>query len=167
VTGSFDANHQVLIDNRVHAGTVGFDVVTPLVLDDGRVVLVNRGFIAAGPSRAALPKAPPADGVVAVRGRLNVPAGHYFELGRDTPNGPLLQHLDPRRYADATGIPVLPIVIEATAPTGGDGDLIRDWPDPDFGIERHRIYMVQWYTFAAMALVLWAWFVLRPRLFKP
>ena len=35
------------------------------------------------------------------------------------------------------------------------------------GIERHRIYMVQWYTFAAMALALWTWFVLRPRLFKP
>ena len=167
VTGSFDANHQILIDNRVHAGTVGFDVVTPLILDDGRVVLVNRGFIAAGPSRAVLPQATPADGAVAVRGRLNVPAGHYFELGRDSPVGPVSQHLDPRRYADATGMPVLPILIEATAPTGGDEALIRDWPDPDFGIERHRIYMVQWYAFAAMALVLWAWFVLRPRLFKP
>jgi len=166
-TGAFDAKHQILIDNRVHAGTVGFDVVTPLVLNDGRVVLVDRGFVAAGLSRATLPQAPPPDGAVAVRGRLNLPAGHYFELGRDTPVGVLWQHLDPRRYAEATGIAVLPVVIEATAPTGRDDGLIRDWPDPDFGSERHRIYMVQWYTFAAMALVLWAWFVLRPRLFKP
>jgi len=60
----------------------------------------------------------------------------------------------------------LPIVIESTAPNAGDEGLVRDWPAPDFGIERHRIYMIQWYTFAAMALVLWAWFVLRPRLFK-
>ena len=57
-------------------------------------------------------------------------------------------------------------MIEATLPTGGDDWLARDWPAPDFGIERHRIYMVQWYAFAALALGLWAWFVLRPRLFK-
>ncbi len=166
-TGTFDANRQILIDNRVHAGSVGFDVVTPLALGDGRVVLVDRGFIAAGPSRSMLPIARPADGVVAVRGRIDVPAGDYFELGHGAPSGLLWQHLDPRRYAEVTGISVLPIVIDATAPTGGDENLIRDWPEPDFGIERHRIYMVQWYTFAAMALALWAWFVLRPRLFKP
>jgi surfeit locus 1 family protein len=166
-TGTFDAKHQILIDNRVHAGAVGFDVVTPLNLDDGRMVLVDRGFVAAGPSRDALPSAPPPDGVVAVQGRIDLPAGRYFELGHEAPAGSLWQHLDPRRYADATGLPVLPIVLEATAPTAGDEKLVRDWPAPDFGIERHRIYMVQWYAFAALALGLWAWFVLRPRLFKP
>ena len=166
-TGSFDAAHQILIDNRVHAGNVGYDVITPLDLNDGRIVLVDRGFVAAGPSRESLPNVPPPGGVIAVHGRINLPAGRYFELGHDTPSGPRWQHLDPQRYATATGIAVLPIVIEATAPTGGDEALVRDWPAPDFGIERHRIYMVQWYTFAAMALALWTWFVLRPRLFKP
>ena len=34
VTGTFDAAHQVLIDNRVHGGRVGYDVVTPLTLAD-------------------------------------------------------------------------------------------------------------------------------------
>ena len=165
-TGTFDPKHQILIDNRVHEGSVGFDVVTPLELDDGRLVLVDRGFVAGGPTREILPAVPPSEGVVAVQGRVNLPADHYFELGRDAPKGALWQHLDPRRFADATGLSVLPIVIEATAPTPGDEKLVRDWPAPDLGIERHRIYMVQWYAFAALALGLWAWFVLRPRLFK-
>jgi surfeit locus 1 family protein len=166
-TGRFDPQHQILIDNRVHQGSVGFDVVTLLRLDDGRMALVNRGFVAGGPSRDALPNVPPPDGVVAVRGRINIAADHYFELSHETPTGSLWQHLEPRRYAAATGLPILPIVIESTAPIAGETPLIRDWPAPDFGIERHRIYMVQWYTFAALALLLWAWFVLRPRLFKP
>lgn len=166
-TGTFDSQHQILIDNRVHQGSVGYDVVTPLHLDDGRVVLVDRGFIPGGPSRDVLPKAPPPEGIVVVHGRINVPAEHYFELSHDAPTGLLWQHLEPRRYAQATGVPVLPIVIESTAPNAGDAGLVRDWPAPDFGVERHRIYMIQWYTFAAMALALWAWFVLRPRLFKP
>ena len=165
-TGAFDARHQILIDNRVHAGVAGFDVVTPLELDDGRIVLVDRGFVAAGPSRASLPAAPPPAGIVAVQGRVNLAPERYFELGQQA-TGALWQHLDPRRYAEATGVPVLPIFIEATAPTPGDEKLVRDWPAPDFGIERHRMYMMQWYAFAALALGFWAWFVLRPRLFSP
>src|SRR5436190_1924957 len=39
--GEFDARHQILIDNAQHAGRVGFGVVTPFVLDDGRKVLVQ------------------------------------------------------------------------------------------------------------------------------
>src|SRR5207248_591034 len=32
VSGEYDAAHQILIDNRIHAGRAGYDVVTPLVL---------------------------------------------------------------------------------------------------------------------------------------
>jgi surfeit locus 1 family protein len=165
-TGTFDTGHQILIDNKVHEGIVGFDVVTPLRLNDGRIVLVDRGFVPAGPSRQMLPTVTPPYGSVTVRGRINLPATTYFELGHEAPAGPLWQHLDVRRYAEATGLSVQPVVIEATLPTGGDDALARDWPAPDLGIERHRIYMVQWYAFAAMALAFWAWFVLRPRLFQ-
>jgi surfeit locus 1 family protein len=163
-SGTFDGARQTLIDNKVHAGVVGYDVVTPLKLADGRAVLVDRGFVAAGASRAELPSAPAPGGEIVVRGRINLPAAGYFELGHDPAIGPVWQHLDPRRFAEATGLPVLPIVIEATAPTAGDAALIRDWAAPDLGIERHRIYMVQWYAFAAMALGLWLWFKVRPRL---
>src|SRR5512146_2723405 len=46
--GRFDAARQILIDNRVRDGRVGYDVVTPLALADGRAVLVDRGWIAQG-----------------------------------------------------------------------------------------------------------------------
>ena len=67
--------------------------------------------------------------------------------------------------AAATSLSVLPIVIEATMSTGGDDALERDYGAPDLGIDRHRLYG-QWYTFAVLALGFWAWFALRPRLFK-
>jgi len=162
-TGVFDAARQILIDNKVRAGVVGFDVVTPLALPDGRVVLVDRGFVPVGRSRSVLPEAPPPAGQITVRGRIDIPASGYFELGKEQAQGPLRQHLDPRRFAVATGLPVLPIVIEATAGTGNDDALVRDRPAPDFGGERNRIYMVQWYAFAALAAGLWLWFTFRPR----
>jgi surfeit locus 1 family protein len=37
---------------------------------------------------------------------------------------------------------------------------VREWPRPDAGVEKHLIYMVQWYAFAALAFGLWAWFTL-------
>ena len=161
LTGSFDARHQILIDNAQHAGRVGFIVVTPLALDDGRIVLVDRGFVAGGASRAVLPSPPVPDGPVTITGRVDVPSARYLELGGSRPpDGPLWQHLDPRRFAQATGIDVLPVVVRAAGPRA-DG-LTEDDVLPDTGIEKHVSYMVQWLTFAAMAAGLWAWFTVRP-----
>jgi len=161
-TGEYVAAKQVLIDNRVVAGRAGYHVVTPLALRDGRIVLVNRGWIAQRASRSELPQAPPPAGEVTVRGRIAQPPAGYLELKPDAASGPLRQNLDPVRFAADTGLPVLPVVVEATEPTAPDDGLVRAWPAPDFGIDTHRIYMMQWYAFALMAALLWLWFH-RPR----
>ena len=163
VNGRFLTDRQILVDNRIHAGRAGFDVVTPLALDDGRFVLVDRGWTPMGPSRAVLPHVPPPTGPVKLLGRIDIPLAGHSPLGADsTPAGPLWQHIDPARFASATGVGVLPIVVEALDSPGEDG-LARDWPLPDVGIEKHLGYMVQWYAFAAMAAGLWLWFTFAPR----
>ncbi|HET9729935.1 MAG TPA: SURF1 family protein [Acidimicrobiia bacterium] len=162
VTGTFDAARQILVDNVIHDGRAGFDVVTPLGLDDGRSVLVDRGWFPLGESREHLPMPPPPSGRVTILGRIDIPTTYYVELGgRKPPAGALWENLDPQRYAAVTGIAVLPIVIDAQDDLAGEG-LVRAWSPPDFGITTHQGYMLQWYTFAAMAAGLWAWFTLRP-----
>lgn len=161
VTGTFDAAHQILLDNKVHAGRVGYDVLTPLVLADRRVALVDRGWVPAGASRADLPVVPPPQGTVTVSGRVNLPPRRYLELARDTGTGPVWQNLDLARMERTLGTAPLPAVIEQTAPIGPGDDLIRERPAPDFGVDMHRMYMVQWFTFATLAAGLWAWFTLR------
>ena len=162
-TGQYDAPHQILIDNKVHAGRVGFDVVTPFLLREGGAVLVDRGWVAAGPSRADVPQSTPPAGTITLQGRIDIPPRKYYELGNgEAPAGPIREHLDPARFAQATGIAVLPIVIDALD-VASTRNLARDLPVPDAGIERHIGYMVQWYTFAAMAGGLWLWFTFRRR----
>jgi surfeit locus 1 family protein len=161
VTGIFDAPHQILLDNKVHDSRSGYQVVTPLTLADGRAVLVNRGWVAGGATRVELPKVAPPSGIVSVRGRINLPPAGYVELKHEAPAGPVWQNLDPQRFAQVTGVAVPPIVVEQMAPVDRADDLVRDWPAPDVGAERNRVYMLQWYTFAAMAAGLWLFFTLR------
>ena len=156
--GRFDAQDQFLLDNRVHEGRVGYDVVTPLALADGAWVLVDRGFVDVGRDRRVLPDVPPPAGDVAVEGRVEIPA-RGFLVGNPPPQGVLWPHLDPARYAERSGRRVLPVYLQAEGDVGAG--LVRDWPPPDLGTEKHLGYMLQWYTFAAMAAGLWAYFAWR------
>ena len=158
-SGEYDARRQILLDNRVHGGHVGYHVITPLVLADGRAVLVNRGWTPQGASRAELPDVAPPAGTAIVRGRIVVPATDTFQLTTDAIEGPVWQNVDTARFSAATGLAVLPILLEATDPAPvaeRDDALVRDRAAPDFGVEKHEIYMVQWYAFAALAIALWA-----------
>src|SRR5450432_15670 len=152
-TGEFAAAAQILIDNKVHAGRPGYDVVTPLRLAGDRYVLVDRGWVAVGARRTDLPQVPPPPGAVTIEGRANLPPARYLELQRDTGTGPVRQNLDIARIGEASGLPLLPFIIEQT---GGSTDgLVREWPAPDFGIDQHKSYMLQWYAFALLGCVLW------------
>ena len=60
-TGRYDTAHEVVVRRRTNADDrVGFHVLTPLVLSDGRAVLVNRGWIPAAADQKAFPSVPPA-----------------------------------------------------------------------------------------------------------
>ena len=45
VGGSYDFDHQIALRNQYWQDQYGFHLLTPLVLDDGRAVLVDRGWI--------------------------------------------------------------------------------------------------------------------------
>ena len=156
VTGEYDAVHQLLIDNKIHAGRAGFEVVAPLKLAGGsRYVLIDRGWIRQAARRAELPQVPPPTGMVTVTGRVNLPPRRYIELKAGPPSGPVWQNLDIDRIAAATGLLLLPIVVEQLEPMSAPDGLVRDWPPPDTGSEQHRGYMLQWYLLAALAIGLW------------
>src|SRR6266850_217904 len=63
--GRFADEHTVYLDNKLRHGRPGYEVVTPLRLD-GVYVLVNRGWVEAGRTRAALPCVPARLKLVAV-----------------------------------------------------------------------------------------------------
>jgi surfeit locus 1 family protein len=152
--GVYADRFTILLDNRVHRGRAGFHVVSPLLITGGNVhVLVNRGWIAAGRTRAELPEAPTPAGEQTVEGLATVPTGRVYELAANTVEGPVWQNLPLERYRAWSKLELQPIVIQQTN-DAGDG-LVREWDRPDAGADRHRGYALQWFALAALAVVLY------------
>lgn len=152
--GEWIAEGQVFLDNQMHAGRVGFHVVTPLRLQGrSEAVLVNRGWIARDTRQ--YPRAPqvavPA-GMQEVHGLATVPPARYLELGAETIAGNVWQNLSLARYRERLRIDVLPIVVLADEPAPG---LAAVRETPNAGVAKHREYSLTWFALAATTLVLW------------
>jgi surfeit locus 1 family protein len=151
--GEYDGSRTVLLDNRVQRGRPGYEVVTPLRVEGGdRLLLVNRGWTPAGRTREELPSVSTPGGVVRVEGVAVVPPEKFFELGPEAP-GRRWQHLRLDRYAAWAGSPVQPFIVQQTS-DAADG-LVRDWPRPDLGVDKHKAYALQWYAFAVLTVILY------------
>jgi surfeit locus 1 family protein len=151
VQGEFAPRYTVYLDNRIRGGRAGYEVVTPLRLAGSNVhVLVNRGWIEAGRTRDALPDVRTPAGEVRVEGEALERLPRILALG--DAKGKVRQTLDIEAYAAETGLRLEPRVIEQHSDTR-DG-LARDWPPRAAGAEKHEGYALQWYSLAALAVIL-------------
>lgn len=150
--GAFVAERTVFLDNRNRGGKPGYEVVTPLLLAPSLAVLVRRGWVersSAGDGGRSEVRTP--NGVVRVQGIALARLPRALEVS-ERPGGAVRQNLEIAEYAREIGLALQPIVIQQANDTG-DG-LARDWPAPDFGVDMHRAYALQWYALAALAAVL-------------
>lgn len=153
VSGEYAAPYQVYLDNRVYQRRAGFHVVVPLREADGsRRMLINRGWLAGDPSRQAPPYATVPAGQVSVAGILVPARSRYIELAAETVDGAVWQNLDLDRYRQFYDA-ALPDLMLLQTSDSGDG-LVRDWPRPDFGVDKHISYAGQWFALAATSLAL-------------
>lgn len=160
LAGRWQPESTIYLDNRVQDGRVGYHVLTPVELPhDAGWVLVNRGWVASTASRAVLPAVPaPEDGATFI-GSVRVPEAAPFTLAAQAGEGALWQYIDLAQYREWSGLPVQDWIVQQTSPAA-DG-LVRDWPRPDAGIDRHRGYALQWYSFAGLSLALTGFYAFR------
>ena len=155
VRGQFVPGFPVFLDNRPYQGRAGYFLVMPFkIAGADQYVLVERGWlprVAGEVGRAPAFDTPP--GLVTLDGVIRLDLGHVMQLGTAAPVTPnaMVQNVAVNDVARASGLPLLPFFIQQTG-TAGDA-LVRDWPAPDVGVDRHRGYAFQWYALAAMAVL--------------
>jgi len=102
--GTFDHSRETLLIGRTYEGNAGFHVVTPFTLIDGRVVLVNRGWVS---ESYAAPDARPfslVEGEVAVDAILRFPGRKGYFVPENDPEGGFWFTLVPRQIFDHLGL---------------------------------------------------------------
>jgi surfeit locus 1 family protein len=159
VHGHYDGAHQFLLDNVSYRGRAGYEVLTPLVLDDGRSLLVNRGWLPLTRSRQELPYVGlDLTARLSVTGRIDLLPVAAIALGHaPPPPGPLWPKLTSfplmEELSAALGVRLEPrlLLLNAAEPLG----FARDWQPEGLGPARHVSYAIQWWSFAALALVLY------------
>ncbi|MCZ0989904.1 SURF1 family protein [Streptomyces diastatochromogenes] len=163
-TGAFDPSREVVVRRRTNSDDeVGFHVLTPFVLTDGKVLLVNRGWIPANGVQTAFPEIPaPPAGRTTITGRLKADettAASGIKNVKGLPDRQIML-INSAEEARRLGAQVLGGYVEQTAPEPKDGspEQISDPGSEDAPL--NYAYMIQWWLFAAGVPVGW-WFLVR------
>jgi len=161
-TGFFDNTRQLLLDNRILNSVVGYEVLAPFYTD-GRVLLVNRGWIAQGQSRQSLPELALTEDRVTITGHIYVPDGELMILGAEeavTESWPkVIQSVDIQTLSsvmdEAFETHVVRLDENSTAV------LQTNWTAINMRPEVHRAYAVQWFVMASVLMFLYLFFSIR------
>ena len=155
VRGTFLPDWTIYLDNRPYQGKPGFHVITPLkIAGSARHILVARGWITRDlADRSRIPAIATPAGDVEVTGTVRRHAGRLLQLGQPAPlkPGAIVQNLDAAQMAQASGLEFEQFIVEQTG-DASDG-LVRDWPRPSLGVDRHLGYAFQWFALAATAFL--------------
>jgi surfeit locus 1 family protein len=155
--GRYEADRQFLIDNMVRRGRNGFFVITPFRLENGELVLVNRGWIAQDARREPTDDIAVSDERRRIEGRVGRLPVAGLDLGDDRAAGEgwpsVRQFPDIPELAAALGEPVEPWVL-LLSPQAADG-FLREWQPGGMPASRHLGYAVQWFALAAALAVIY------------
>jgi surfeit locus 1 family protein len=105
VTGSFDHGHEFYLAARSQNGNVGYWIVTPLKIEGGDTVLIERGWV---PEDKKLPDSRTAGqvtGTVTLNGFIRLPQVKSFFQPENEPQKNVWFYLSPAEMARAAGIP--------------------------------------------------------------
>jgi cytochrome oxidase assembly protein ShyY1 len=157
--GYYDTQRQVLLDNRSSHEQPGYEVWTPLRLQQGTLVMVNRGWIPRTAAGQPLPQLPAPGGLVDVDGYWREFPQPGLRLGGTPPcekaaSYPVIVNY-PREQdlACLLGEPVARglLLLNADAP----GGYVREWDfNNGFPPVRHYAYAAQWFALAVTLLAL-------------
>lgn len=157
-------DRHVLLDNRLLQGRAGYEVLTPFATDDGRVVLIARGWVPLGASRDAAPDVLAPAEALTVHGHFGDVPVSGIELAGETRQAELMapeiirvQRVLLEALAPLLEVRLWPAVLYL-APDA-PGAFAVAWPAPGDGSAKHTAYAVQWFAMAAVlgGIGLWQW----------
>ncbi len=157
VTGTYLSEQQLIVRSRPRDGQAGVEVLTPLKTTDGKIFIIDRGWLPANADAEQPYDIPsPPEGEVTVIAR--VKAGEPAIPGREMSNGqvatielPLIEEfLGESTYTGAYGL-----LVSEDPQSPETAPLANETPSLDEGA--HLSYALQWIMFGVLAFVALIW----------
>jgi cytochrome oxidase assembly protein ShyY1 len=159
VSGTYLPGHQFLVVNRSQDGDTGRNVVDPLQLADGSLLLINRGFV---PITDPVPQLP--SGSVTVDGQLRVSEHRATGQPADQNVAGLteIHRIDVGLLAGQFDTAVQPMYVEQVVSRPADATVLQPIAPPDTSDEGpHLSYTIQWFIFSGCVIAGWVLVVRR------
>ncbi len=162
--GSYLPDSDVLVRLRNIDGRPAYEVLTPFEFDDGRMILVNRGFVrpVQGTAVPEVPAAP--TGEVTLDARIRMSEGTVAGKDPFTDAGyQQVYFIDAPQVAQVTGLPLEDVYLQLDDGQPGGLGVI---PLPQLDAGPYLSYGLQWLAFGIMAplgLGYFAWAEIRER----
>ncbi len=145
-----------LLDNQHQQHEFGYNALSPLVLADGSVVMVDRGWILKDETSQSFANIPIPKNIISLQGNAYYPAKNQMILGQEyekkdnnvivieIPNTELLSQLLQKK--------VHPFIIRLDK--NDAYGFVRQWPVISMPPQRHFAYAVQWFAIAFVILII-------------
>jgi len=143
-------------DNQHYQHQFGYDVLSPLKLNDGQIILVDRGWVKADAGQRQLPKINPVDFFQKIKGQVYYPSDKNWVLGqpleKKAADIAIVERLDTKLISLFLHKSVYPFIIRLER--GEPNGFTRDWAIVSMPPQRHYAYAVQWFAMAFVVLVI-------------
>lgn len=153
MSGTYISDKAVRVVNRSQDGTAGLDTVVPFRLADGRIVLVNRGFV---PLSIDVPTAPTREISIVGYLRATQSRGSFGAVDQSGSEVRDFQRVDIPKIATAVEMSLLPMYVQRiseTPPSPSQWPAAVTFPPLDEG--PHLSYAFQWIFFSLCAIAGW------------
>lgn len=152
--GRYDTAHEVILYGRGLEGRPGNHLLTPLVLADGRAIVVDRGWVPFEMDDPPVGAAAPPPGDVVVSGTLFAGrSGGAGEVGEGEDRVTVMRSVDLEAIARDVPYELAPWFLQLQTQSPAAGALPVPAPPPDLTDGPHLSYAFQWFAFATIAAV--------------
>ena len=161
--GTFLHDKEVHLGGRRWHGKTGYHLATPMKLADGRIFLVNRGWIPFELKEQEKRAESIASDTAKLLGKIRIPKQGNFLTPESHPDKNFWFAANFSQLEEFTGLKLEPVIIE-TIDTEPD---LNTFPIPSDGIRAfrndHLGYALTWYALALAALIIFWLRVIRPQ----
>ena len=159
LTGSFQNDRTILLDNKIFNKQVGYEVITPFLISPTQSILINRGWIPMGASRKNLPELAPIvtdNTPLIIQGQITTPHHNRFIKNQlESTHFPLrIQEINFKLLQPLFETQLNPLLITLSGDSLFSFEAIAEkstWLNPD----KHFAYALQWLLLAFSLVIIY------------